>query len=247
VTETFQVGDKVTHRSKGDAEVVYGSFEHELLPARPCYLIRLAHGKHTMTDGDRLTLRPSFAIGDEVKYEYGSGGKLVAGPFKWGYHGEVIWVVEKADGTHMTPRANSLTKVTPADEEIKVGDRVRVLVDDANYADVKAGDVFTVAELVTYTDDGLRTTSIPGRRDGWFFSLTNVEKVTESANTYTRYGVTYDLAAKYRDKDGDVWRLKVIDGVAYVGDAYDDYEVTEDCMTLESAAYRWGPLTRVND
>jgi hypothetical protein len=64
-------------------------------------------------------------------------------------------------------------------DAIKVGDKVRVTVDRANCADVKAGDVFTVASLETNLSPGVRTTSVPTRSGGWFFSLDVVEKVTD--------------------------------------------------------------------
>jgi hypothetical protein len=55
---------------------------------------------------------------------------------------------------------------------VKVGDSVRVMTDGANFADVKAGDVFTVRGL---------DAADPGDIDagGWIFRPTDVEKIND--------------------------------------------------------------------
>jgi hypothetical protein len=89
-------------------------------------------------------------------------------------------VVDAGTGRFMA-WANSVVKVDESAEmyAIKPGDRVRVTVDRANCADVKAGDVFTVASMETNLSPGVRTTDAPTRPGGWFFSLDVVEKVTD--------------------------------------------------------------------
>lgn len=237
----FNIGDEVTALDDRTATITYGPFR-STFDRDEMYVAKDGAGRERAYKTTDLKAKPAFKVGDTVEYEYGSGGKLVAGPFKSGYHDQAIWVVEKADGTHMTPTQNSLTKVEPADA-IKVGDRVRVLKDNANCADVKAGDVFTVAGLETHLSPGVRTTEVPGRAGGWFFSMTAVEKVTEpAANTYTHDGMTYDLDAQYRDKDGDVW--------FFDGQTHRDGSPVIACDgcgfdSIDEAVCYYGPLTKI--
>jgi hypothetical protein len=110
------------------------------------------------------TVKQLHARGDILPYlvEFGDGR---------GHHGAENgqWnckVVERVDEVAET-------------DAIKPGDRVRVTEDRANNADVKVGDVFTVASMETNLSPGVRTTDVPTRPGGWFFSLDVVEKVTD--------------------------------------------------------------------
>ncbi|MFD9205938.1 phiSA1p31-related protein [Streptomyces sioyaensis] len=241
--QTFKIGDEATY---GDKAVTISGGPH--VGYSKWYVALGADGKEFPASADLLTLVPAFAIGDEVTYEYGGGGKLIAGPFKSGYHDTPFWVLEKPDGTHMTPTQNSLTKVVkPEPDTIKVGDRVRVVEDGANHADVKRGDEFTVTQaherfgpLTIVVDDGAG--------GHWYFRPEDVEKVADrSPNMFTHNGVTYDLSADYRDRDGDLWSFARVGdevrgefGTGYRRDFINGYS-----DTLESAVRRYGPLTRV--
>lgn len=255
MTDTFAVGDKVTSLGEARGEITYGPFS-STFDRYAMYVVRFENGTEKSYRDSDLKAAPVFSVGDTVDYEYGAGGKLVAGPFKSAYHDVPFWVVETADGTHLSPTQNALTLTARVDDDqIRVGDRVRVLTDRANNASVVAGDVFTVASLVTYTTPGLRTVALPGRREGWFFSLTNVAKVTGST-MFAHEGVVYDLTAEYRDAVGDIWQFSgdVISGPTTQDEENDGTPVAQWrhpegtwggwYWSLGEAARNHGPLTR---
>nr|WP_237518845.1 phiSA1p31-related protein [Streptomyces sp. SID5910] len=149
----------------------------------------------------------------------------------------------------MTPTQNSLTKVeAPA---VKVGDRVRVVKDDESFDPGKF--VGLVGTLVGYGTAGGPTPykvsfGADGGRHGdpvngyWFCA--EVEPVT-GEDTYEHDGVVYDLTAKYRDREGDSLRIKLVNDVprvAWFGNTPGEYD-----DTLMKALAQYGPFTRVTD
>ncbi|MFJ6636605.1 phiSA1p31-related protein [Streptomyces sp. NPDC091376] len=112
----FKAGDKVNHRAYGAGEITYGPFRGAFIET--AYLTRFGNGRERVVNVEALTAFPAFAVGDEADYfpgavfSYpGTRVRLVAGPFKSEHHDTAIWVVEKANGTHMTPTENALRKV----------------------------------------------------------------------------------------------------------------------------------------
>ena len=57
------------------------------------------------------------------------------------------------------------------------GDRIRVLVDNADYAEVRKGDIFTVKDVYPDGEDDMVEVEGP---EYWWFSFKNIELV-ESA------------------------------------------------------------------
>lgn len=248
MTERFEVGQKVRHDSHGEVEVTYGPFVGAFGGTR--YLIRTDSGREVTVSPHTLAAipePPKFAIGDKVT-AVGSEGALVAGPFVSKWTGTTFWVVEHADGRYSAPLEEALTKA--ADEPIKVGDRVRVVKDSDGYrAGEYVGLVGVVAEI-TPSDDlpykvrfgdgsGEHGNSVNGY---WFCA--EVERITDE-DTYEYAGVTYDLRARYRDREGDVWTFKRwTDGEVrgtWVG-TINDYSAR-----LGEVVTDFGPLTRVTD
>ncbi|MEU8840267.1 phiSA1p31-related protein [Streptomyces roseus] len=237
---TFKVGDEVEHRTFGRGTIAYGPYLHTTGP--DYYLMVQSGGTHSQVLGEAMTAAPKFTIGDEVRNPLtGIRGPIVAGPFVATGDGERYWIVEQPDGSHSTPREDGLTKVEA--REIKVGDRVRVTEADGVVKFV--GRVGVVAELDEYST--LRYLVEFGDGQGahgddngqWWCNA--VEPTTD---TYEHDGVTYDLSAKYRDKDGDVWRFECLaDGSVRgtMGDApiraYDD--------SLRVVVEEFGPLTKI--
>ncbi|MEU7243381.1 phiSA1p31-related protein [Streptomyces sparsogenes] len=235
---TFAIGDKVTHDGKsatieGGPHTGYSEW----------YAVKGDDGKVYPVGADRLTVASGFAIGDEVETAAGYRAKVVAGPFvnRYGDGDDRFWVLEDEDGKHSAPHEYALTKVEP--EPIKVGDRVRVVL--ATHAEKRHGSVGVVtnvsADWKPY--DGPVHQYEVEFNDGDEIYAATVEKVTDDPNLHTYNGVTYDLSAEYRDKDGDIWRF------ARVGDEvrgeWGTYHITETSYTLEDVADRFGPLTRV--
>lgn len=56
----------------------------------------------------------------------------------------------------------------------KVGDNVRVLVDNADYAEVGKGDIFTVKEVCPDGEDDIVEIEGP---EYWWFSFKKIERV----------------------------------------------------------------------
>lgn len=235
----FKVGDKVRHSMYGEAEIVLGPVDFSMV--RGGYVVKHEHGTHRVSTASALSAvpePPKFAIGDTVTYTYGTGGKIVAGPFQSEYHDDPIWVVEKPNGTHMTPTETSLRKVAPG---IKVGDRARIMA--ATYAEETRGKVGTVEEVDSRERfDGIDHPYLVRLAPHFPIYASEVELV-EDANTYTHDGVTYDLTASYRDQGGCVWSFtgKRIGGVPTVTCS----GRTDNPDTIASIADDFGPLTRV--
>jgi len=246
----FKVGDTVTHNVRGDGEITYGPYTDTF--GRTHSVIRLTSGRELAVPTSSITVVPKFAVGDKVAYDYGGGGTLVAGPFKSEYHGEAIWVVEKANGTHITPTENALRKVdAEPTREIKVGDRVRVVEDDKSYKTGKF--IGRTGTILGSRSDGR---ALPFRvklddpSDTWddegSWWVKEVALVNEaSADTYEYEGVTYDLTAKYRDRDHDDWEFTgstVSAGVPVMKILTGGFCFEEP---LSRAVDDYGPLTKI--
>ncbi|MDH6625766.1 hypothetical protein M2271_003577 [Streptomyces sp. LBL] len=253
MTNTFKIGEEVILTLRGSrATVEYGPFDD-----RDVYVVRLVDAPsdpdavRTFTSLSSVMRKaPAFAVGDRVTSTVsfrGESATLVAGPFVGRFSDVPFWVMER-DGKHATPRESTLTKVDTL-EPLKVGDRVRVTDDDGGGRNRFNGKVGTVKELddgsflpylVQFGDGRGRHGDVNGQ---WHCKA--VERV-EDENTYTHNGVTYDLSAKYRDRDGDVWRMKRV-GAVVRARTDGTGNPTEDSLSLAHVAERWGPLTRVTD
>jgi len=82
--------------------------------------------------------------------------------------------------------------------DFKVGDKVRVLVDEAQGANVKAGDIGTIKDIET--DGDFWTTMENG--EGWFFRPKDVELVALGSITLDELDPTPHCPSHY--KQGDI-------------------------------------------
>lgn len=115
--------------------------------------------------------------------------------------------------------------------KFKVGDKVRVLVDRANCANVKKGDVFTVVEV---DGDGIRTDGT-----GWYLYFKNIELI-EPSETIRREGYVYTRSHKVPPKwewgmwamDGNkkVFVMSDVDGGGYLFISHRDFEDGFECV-----------------
>ncbi|MFD6363481.1 phiSA1p31-related protein, partial [Streptomyces roseolus] len=237
--------DKAAHEGFGDVEITYGPYTNSYGSSR--FLARREDGREVAVDPASMTPLPKFAVGDMVEYMYGGSGKLVAGPFKSRYHEEDIWVVEQADGTHMIPTANALMKVEPEPEpeparNIRVGDRVRIVrATHAEECHGRCGVVESTTETFRQWDGDLHRYSVRLDDDDTVY-VAEVELLDDTADTYTHDGVTYDLSARYRDRDGDVWHFKRFGDDVRAGIRRDPLSA-DDGDPIE-VAHSYGPLTR---
>ncbi|MFD9442126.1 phiSA1p31-related protein [Streptomyces sp. NPDC060001] len=206
MTTTFEVGAKVEHRTFGAGEVAFGPFEHST--GQNHYLIKQEGGKHALVVAEALSLSAKFKVGDKVS-QYGSTYTIHAGPFR----GNAEWyAVEASDGKilHSTERALTLVIEPAKNEPVKVGDRVRVVKDDSM---VRVGEFVGKIGIVQRLNS--RSSRLPydvkfdvgqgARHESW--NVAEVEKL-DDPTTVTHDGITYDLTARYKDRDGDTWALR---------------------------------------
>ena len=154
--QTFEVGDKVSHEVFGDGEVKFGPYT-SYIDARQRYAIEMVSGPRVgrvaVVNPDEITLRPDFEHCAFVLFNE-ERNKVVAGPFNDKYAPARPWyVLEDADGNHETSSALYL-KPAPADEPLKVGDWVRVVVDDS---EERTGEFVGLVGEVVSTDPDDRT------------------------------------------------------------------------------------------
>jgi hypothetical protein len=247
VTETFEVGQKVKHYTRGDVEVSYGPYDSPF--GGPRYVVKLDSGKETAVSPDTLTaipVTPKFAVGDEVTLRTrGSKATVEYGPFD-DRDVYVVKLVDEPTDPDGVRTFTALASVMQAVPEIKVGDRVRVVKDDPA---IRTGEFVGKTGVV----QGLnrRSSRLPfdvrfdagqGAHYG-SWNVAEVEPVTDE-NAHTHDGVTYDLTAKYKDRDSDTWHLAVIDGRLYGGTSWAPRD-RHDGISVESILESWGPLTRV--
>ncbi|MFF3312502.1 phiSA1p31-related protein [Streptomyces sp. NPDC002952] len=244
MSETYAVGQKVRHAHRGDAEVTYGPFVNPFGQTR--YVLRLESGREYYARPDDLAAipeTPKFAVGDVVTLATRAGAKATVeyGPYDGGNVYVVKLVDEPADED--VPRTfNAMAHVMQpsANDDIKVGDRVRVLKDDPVLSTGRfVGKVGTVLSVGGSAREALNYRIDFGSTVWW---VADVERVSD-VNTYVHEGVTYDLSAKYTDKDGDVWKF------ARFGDTVTGATIGEipyeGGTRLSYVVSRWGPLTRV--
>ncbi|GGX26746.1 phiSA1p31-related protein [Streptomyces chryseus] len=231
---TFKVGDKVEHDVRGKGEVTYGPYDSANNDG--AYLVRFGR-REWVSKAENLKPVAAFAVGDKAKMRgEAEPVEILAGPYTNEYR---TWFTVKA-AIGVTTAADSDLTPLPAPEPIKVGDKVRVLVDDADYAAVKAGDVFTVRRV----DAHQIVTNGDSWNGSWHFAPKNVERVTEEpADTSVHNGVTYDLAAKYKDRDGDVWRFERVAGTVRGGMGGDG--ITRYSDPLSTVVRNYGPLRKI--
>lgn len=239
--QTFKVGDKVTHNNFGEGVITYGPYVSAGTNS-PCYMLKSTtdQAERNVSEGN-LKPVPAFAVGDKViasRFSFVDLYTILAGPYQDAHGGEDFYVLERPDGKHLTARPGWLKPApAPVSPTYKPGDRIRVLKDGADSARVRKGDVFTVASA----DGASVVTTIPvGNRYGWHFSFGSVEKVTDVPATHTHAGVTYDLSAKYRDVEGDVWSF-----TGNLRHGVPEMEYHSQRETITYVVNTWGPLKRV--
>ncbi|KUF18836.1 phiSA1p31-related protein [Streptomyces silvensis] len=259
---TFAVGDKVTSSPYVGA-LVAGPFTHAF-DGDPFWVMEV-DGKHRTPRERTLTkvMPPEIKIGDKVRIiraEYaerthGKIGTVTRTDCSWRE-----WVGDRhpyevdieGEGTVWVAELERVDVEDSASDPVKVGDVVRILEDNAFRADVKAGDLFVVQETFRSTwadEDRIRVETHPGSRmERWTFRPQDFEKVPAD-EVEVHEGVVYDLSARYRDKDGDVWSFcRIADevrGECSSADRDSSYRITKYSDTLSYAVETFGPLTRI--
>jgi heat shock protein HspQ len=173
----------------------------------------------------------AFKVGDKVEHRSFGAGEIVFGPYQRGGHAKNYLMKEAATGDHRLVEADAMSPAA----KFKIGDKVRSGV--VEYT-VKGGPFFgpthewyaiTTAEGTDYQSNA-----------SW---LTAVEPAAE-ANTHVHHGVTYDLDARYRDTDGDVWRF-ARQGDGKILGTYFNRDVSQYDEELSSVVHEYGPLTKI--
>jgi ribosomal protein L21E len=250
VTETFEVGQKVTIHGDVEAEITYGPFR-STYGTYTGYVVRIGETERLQRAGDlsAVPVIPKFSVGDVVNLTTRPGAKATVeyGPFDDRDVYVVKLIDEPADDNPRTFTA--LASVMKPLEPAKVGDRVRVVRDSDGYRSGQfVGRVGVLERVDEYSTDLPNLVrfgdgkGLHGDDNGRWWCA-QVERVADDENTYTYDGITYDLTAKYRDKDGDVWEFgaRRENGEPRVycsASGYDDLETVLDA---------YGPLTRITD
>ena len=249
MTETFEVGQKARHQSRGDVEVTYGPFENVIGGRR--YVVRVADGREVMVTPDVLTSipeTPKFTVGDVVSLATRAGAKATVeyGPFDNRDVYVVKLVDEPADADDIRTFTAMAHVMTKASAPIKVGDRVRVVKGDdsprfvGEVGVLKQNDERDHLPYLVEFGDGRGYHGDPNGQ--WW--CREVERV-EDENTVTYSGVTYELGVRYRDRDGDYWSLRrnpeLRDEIQAQMAPVDDDEW--DHYTLSTLVALYSPLT----
>ncbi|MER6485707.1 phiSA1p31-related protein [Streptomyces virginiae] len=251
---TFKVGDEVTlsTRRGARASVEYGPYGDD----NRVYLVKMLEGEYVGDVFSALAyvmkaVPTVFAVGDKVRASSGRDFKVVAGPFD-GPH--CVWyALEDSRGKvwHHPNGTDPLTLVERATAEapraVQVGDRVRVTEADddepkfvGRFGVVKSLDPGSVLPFLVSFGDGK---GLHGDDNGRWWCR-SVELAP--ANMHEHDGVTYDLSAQYRDRDGDVWRFARMSDDTVRGNCHvTDIPVREEHDSLAYAVATYGPLTKV--
>jgi hypothetical protein len=243
----FEVGQKVRYGRTGDGVVTYGPYKSTF--GEDAYLVKREDGIERTWFGRHMSAIPEpprFTVGDVVNLTTRPGAKATVeyGPFD----GRDVYVVKLIDEpADDNPRTfTAMASVMKPLEPVKVGDRVRVVRDSDGYRSgyfvglVGALKHIDEADALPYLVEFGDGSGMHGDPESGRWYCAEVERV-EDENTYTYDGVAYDLTAKYRDKDGDVWEFgaRRENGEPRVhcsASGYDDLETVLDA---------YGPLTRI--
>jgi hypothetical protein len=176
-----------------------------------------------------------FKVGDEVTLSTRAGSRAVVEYGPYGPNGD-IYLVKLLEGDEQGEVFGALARVmsTPVFRE---GDRVAGF-GGTEYS-ILAGP-FTAHDTWYVVEDASGKHHPHGDS-----SLTLVSRAPQDPpDTYTHDGVTYDLAAKYRDNCGDQWVFtgeQHADGSPVV---YDNGGSSYD--RLSEAVSTYGPLTKIS-
>lgn len=242
MTDTFAVGDKVTHNMTGMHGVVtYGPFNRRA--GVPAYVVQRPDGTEAVWLAVRVTAaKHAFAIGDRAKIvSQTEPVEIIGGPFKNRFH--TWFAVHGNEVGDTTASENELTAL-PTPDPISVGDWVRVTADDPhNRTGEFVGKMGVVIRL------GHMSSQVPYRvsfdaeqdapHDEW-----NVASVEKTTGEYRYGGITYNLSAKYRDAYGDVWTLGRVGNIV-AGATLPVGSPRSESPSLGHIVRKWGPLTRV--
>ncbi|AKZ59191.1 hypothetical protein SAM23877_6146 [Streptomyces ambofaciens ATCC 23877] len=181
----------------------------------------------------------AFKVGDKVDHRTFGKGEVVFGPFEHTMGSDFYLMKQEHDGAHALTAGEALTQAA----KFKVGNKAQGTYSGRVYTIVggpyrgPAGRTWYATEstdgMVTNNDeDDLLTVTPEPAKD---------EAIVD--------GVTYDLTARYRDRDGDYWTFKDVDGTVRGECSSYDRDNSEHISSysdpLESAVRNFGPLTRV--
>ncbi|GAA1064711.1 phiSA1p31-related protein [Streptomyces asiaticus] len=236
MTDTFKVGDKVQHDDK-TATVAGGPH----MGYSKWYVVEDADGKEYPVGADRLTLVPTDPRRDVVAraiYDHRY-------PLRTDGDQEHRLSVFRGDADAILAALDAMEAPAEEPRPLVVGDMVRITREnDPEYESpgARTGRIGPLVAVYPGDHDYPYTVNVSGYGDCMSHS---VERVTD-ADVEVIDGVTYDLGAKYKDQDGDVWRLRRVSGVVRATMNIDETEFPdEDSRTLAHAIEAYGPLTRI--
>ncbi|MEV5319128.1 phiSA1p31-related protein [Streptomyces sp. NPDC052687] len=179
----------------------------------------------------------TFEVGQKVRIHGDVEAEVTYGPFRSTYGTYTGYVVRIGEMERLA-REGDLTAI-PEAPKFSVGDKVAVhgRPEGTLVAGPYTGHFDDVAFWVVEHSNGGHTTPSEG------VLSKVVERVTDE-DVYEYGGVIYDLAAKYRDQDGDVWRFERQSNGKIRG-TYFSRDVSQYDDELSFVVAEYGPLTKI--
>lgn len=180
----------------------------------------------------------AFAVGDKVTTPSGVSGEIAFGPFTaaFGYNPD-SYLVSHRGGIHRVYLGGQLDAVSAyavGDVATYSGERVRIV--GGPVTGYRSGNALYLIEFISGKSAG----------KGNCVSESALSPVADAdADTHTHGGIVYNLHSRYRDKDGDVWRLGRVDGVVRATLRGEDPQHFHN--TLDSIVTSFGPLADVGE
>ncbi|MEU1074328.1 MULTISPECIES: phiSA1p31-related protein [unclassified Streptomyces] len=238
-TAQFKVGDRVKALGIHVGTITYGPITSTF----GTYVVYAVRREGEDTDRAYqvrdLELCAEFTVGDKVDHRSVGAGEVAFGPFEH-INGPNHYLMKGERGTYALVSGDAMKPASPA---VKVGDRVRVV--RAVHASDTHGHVGTVVRVGLDRKFGEVAHPYSVALDNGDSVYVAELELVKAADLYEHNGVTYDLTAKYRDRDGDTWTFAHIEGDVRGGMNGEPPNRWSD--TLNQIARHYGPLTRVTD
>ncbi|MFJ9213033.1 phiSA1p31-related protein [Streptomyces sp. NPDC102264] len=256
----FTVGDKAKMVGESDpVEIIGGPFKNRY---HTWFAVKSETGEHYTASEDNLTALPApdpIKVGDRVRVTeddpYTRTGEFVGKlgtVCKLNSTSSLPYNVE-FDSDQGAPYSRwavaSVEKIKDAPALVSIGTRVRV--DRAKWAEESHGMTGVVTSNTQTFRSHVGDTHVYDVEldDGPTIHVAELTLLDEPADTVVHRGITYDLSATYRDRDGDAWRFARVDGVVRgacrPASSRTEFHITGYSGTLREVVDAYGPLSKI--
>ncbi|MFJ4768490.1 phiSA1p31-related protein [Streptomyces uncialis] len=260
----FTVGDRVENPAVGiRGPIVAGPFV-ATADGETFWIVEQPNGRHSTPRESGLRKltdpanEPSINVGDRVRVTDDAGGASnrfngLVGTVKE-LHGEgssLPFLVEFGNGRgeHGDLNGRWNCRTVELVDTVSVGDRVCVVKDDDVH---RRGEFVGLVGEVTEIDPHhklkylVRFNGLDVIDEWWCEDVEPAPAFEPGAHVAVYDGETYLLGVDYRDRDGDLWRFGVVEGIALGNCGSERYDArTAFDAPLSEAVRLFGPLTKV--